>query len=70
MAPHDILVHHWPTGREVRVQKERLTEEGQIEPIVLLPDNSPDLDEYAYAEAQVVAAQELGWSSLLVTYER
>jgi hypothetical protein len=53
---------------EVRRQKERLQAEGQIEPIEVTPDLVITEDAWAYAGAQVTAAIELDWDTILVTY--
>jgi hypothetical protein len=55
-------------ARDVKHQAERLESEGQIEPIALLHDGSPDLDSWAYANEQIQAARDLAWPSILVTY--
>jgi hypothetical protein len=56
-----------PSKRDIVRQMYRLANEGQIEPIVIKTDGHPDLDEYPYAEAQVVAAIRLHWATVLVT---
>lgn len=67
--PHTLRLHDTPPPRDVARQKERLVAEGQIEPIVINPRTLlADLDQWAYADAQIAAARELGWSSVLVTY--
>lgn len=55
-------------AKSVRHQAERLQTEGQIEPIALLPDHTPDLDSWAHAREQIQAARDLGWATILVTY--
>lgn len=61
--------------RDWRYQANRLTREGQIEPIEVEPQGDDSLfkyrikeDAWSYAEAQVIAAIELGWPTILVTY--
>jgi len=63
------------TERDWRHQAERLQAEGQIEPIEVIDLGekwerrykvAPDA--WTYAEAQVIAAMELGWETILVTY--
>ena len=59
-----------------RYQAQRLETEGQIEPIEVVHDDDPDAlfpymikhDAWVYAEAQVIAAIELNWPTILVTY--
>jgi hypothetical protein len=69
VSPHAVnLGGYVPLPRDVRMQKARLESEGQIEPIQLLANGQPDLDEWCYAREQVVAARELGWTTILVTY--
>jgi hypothetical protein len=53
---------------EVRRQRERLENEGQIEPIEVTPDFVITEDAWVYSGAQVAAAIELGWDTILVTY--
>lgn len=53
---------------DVRQQKARLQEEGQIEPIETTPDLVIRTDAWFYSGAQVQAAIELGWPTILVTY--
>jgi hypothetical protein len=67
--PANINLHEVPSARDVAHQKRRLLAEGQIEPITISPVTMlANLDQCAYADAQVTAARELGWSTLLVTY--
>lgn len=66
--PHEVVISDMPSEKDIMHQLGRLTEEGQIEPIALKPDNTPDLDQWAYADAQVVAAQRVQWPTILVTY--
>lgn len=67
--PNKIRLREIPTERDIRKQKERLLKEGQIEPITV---NGPDLfiphEAWLYSEAQVIAAIQLEWPTLLVTY--
>jgi len=63
-----------PSRRNITKQMERLQAEGQIEPIqVFQCVNHGALevqeDAWAYAEAQVEAAKELNWPTLLVTLD-
>jgi hypothetical protein len=55
---------------DVRTQVQRLTEEGQIEPILVSPPPLmvPSKDAWAYSHEQVAAARALGWPTILVTY--
>jgi hypothetical protein len=53
---------------EVRRQRERLENEGQIEPIEVTPNLVITEDAWVYSGAQVAAAIELGWDTILVTY--
>jgi hypothetical protein len=53
---------------EVRRQRERLEREGQIEPIEVTPSLVITDDAWVYSGAQVAAAIELGWDTVLVTY--
>jgi hypothetical protein len=70
------LGNYVPSGRDVRNQIDRLVNEGQIEPIeVRLYANGPavrkytlDPDGWFYAGAQIAAARELRWPTILVTY--
>jgi hypothetical protein len=55
-------------ANDVRRQKERLEKEGQIEPIEVLPDLTVHPEAWAYSEAQIQAARDLGWDTILVTY--
>jgi hypothetical protein len=74
--PWDVRLDDQPTGRDVKVQLERLLAEGQIEPIevVLFASTSPrgkytlDPGGWVYAGAQIAAARELKWPTVLVTY--
>ena len=66
MEPWSVVLHNTPSERDIRRQLERLEREGQIEPIKLLEDGSPDLDSWVYAEAQVAAARRLRWPTILV----
>ncbi len=79
VSPWHVEVHdglRGPSPRDVRTQRERLENEGQIEPLEVRPmqqDHAryPYLlrsDGWFYAEAQVAAARELGWPTILVTY--
>jgi hypothetical protein len=54
--------------REIRQQRERLEAEGQIEPIEVNADLTLDPDGWVYAGAQIAAAIELEWPTVLVTY--
>lgn len=78
-SPHDIQVTYEPSAREVRYQKERLVKEGQIMPTVVKVITEPgepqmyqtDLDHdeaFHLADAQIRAAQDLGWKTVQVTY--
>jgi hypothetical protein len=53
---------------DVRRQKERLEHEGQIEPIEVDVNLVIRTDAWFYSGAQVAAAIELGWNTILVTY--
>lgn len=72
VSPHHVKVLKLWSKRHVDYQKDRLEKEGQIEPIhvVIVHDEhyyvSPE--EWAYSEAQVLAARELEWPTILVTY--
>lgn len=67
--PNAIQIHDEPSLRDVRKQKERLQKEGQIEPLeVTGPNLFLRQACWPYASAQVVAARELAWPTLLVTY--
>lgn len=66
-----------PHRRDVRYQLDRLNKEGQIEPVEvrmhatenLFPGRyTLDPDGWTYANAQVQAARELEWKTILVTY--
>jgi hypothetical protein len=69
-----VTKHDW------RYQAERLENEGQIEPIEVVIETTTETKQatvrtfrvapaaWVYAEAQIVAAMELGWPTLLVTY--
>jgi hypothetical protein len=67
VSPWEVHPSTEPHPRDVHVQKLRLSQEGQIEPIVVR-NMVPDRDEWAYADEQVIAARELGWPTILVTY--
>lgn len=61
--------------RDWRHQADRLESEGQIEPIEVVDQGEDSLiryriaeDAWAYAEAQVIAAIELRWPTILVTH--
>lgn len=69
MDPLLAKITAMPSERDIKTQMERLEHEGQIEPIALKPDNSPDLDECPHADAQVMAAIRLDWPTILVTYD-
>jgi hypothetical protein len=73
--PWDIDLSNEPQiGREVRTQINRLLAEGQIEPIEVIRNPlairklalAPD--GWVYAAAQIQAARELQWPTILVTY--
>jgi hypothetical protein len=68
ISPWAVPVPAELPARDVKHQAERLNAEGQIEPIALLADGTPDLYSWAYANEQVQAARELGWPFILVTY--
>lgn len=57
------------SAKSVNYQAARLESEGQIEPILLLDSGDPDLDSWAHANEQIQAARELGWPTILVTYD-
>lgn len=71
IRPEQIILGGDPPRRDVEYQKERLLREGQIEPVLLLPDtrtcDTLGLYGNIHAEAIVCAAYELGWESILVT---
>lgn len=73
--PKDVEVSRPASAKEIKHQMVRLSEEGQIEPIVveeLERDGQLKvrdlLDDWIYASAQVIAARELEWETTLVTY--
>jgi hypothetical protein len=64
-SPFVIELHDTPFARDVAVQRTRLEQEGQIEPLVLR-NGRIDPDNWPYGDAQVVAARQLCWDTLLV----
>ena len=68
VSPWDVVIPQAVPPVDVERQMRRLEDEGQIEPIVLDINHQPDLDEWAYADAQVVAARVLKWPTILVVY--
>ena len=65
------------SARDIRQQAARLAAEGQIEPIEVVPATTVPFsgihyalrpDGWVYAGAQVAAARELKWLTILVTY--
>lgn len=69
--PRTITLTEIPSKREIRGQVRRLEVEGQIEPIAVTPELVIDKahpDYWVYSSAQVMAAIELNWSTILVTY--
>jgi hypothetical protein len=73
--PKDVEICRPVSARDIKHQMVRLSEEGQIEPIVveeLERDGQLKvrdlLDDWIYASAQVIAARELEWETILVTY--
>lgn len=69
--PRTINLSKSPSPRDVAHQRTRLVAEGQIEPILLNPTTmSPSTGPrgWIYADAQILAARELAWPTLLVTY--
>jgi len=69
-SPWDVTVVDMPSRRDIDHQKACLEEEGQIEPIVVdYNTKQVVLDEYPYADAQIIAARELGWPTILITFE-
>jgi hypothetical protein len=80
VSPYQVLLLDGDVdARDVKRQRERLETEGQIEPIEViqvpvdvLADPAPltyTLAPYGwvYASAQVAAARELGWPTILIT---
>jgi hypothetical protein len=67
VSPHDVKIGK-PFRRDVERQRERLEREGQIEPIEVMPDMTVPTSAWFYSEAQVQAARDLGWATILVTY--
>jgi hypothetical protein len=67
VSPHCVRLDETPHARDVAAQKRRLETEGQIEPVLVRRGMVPVLDNWFYAPAQVVAARELGWETILVT---
>lgn len=73
VSPWEVVIEEQPP-RDVRAQRVRLLTEGQIEPLEVLVQRTPtrhyilDHDGWCYAAAQVAAARELGWETILVTY--
>lgn len=67
VSPHDVPVSSEPHWRDVYAQAERLEQEGQIEPVLLRADGTPDPDSWAHADAQVMAARYLEWPTILIT---
>jgi hypothetical protein len=79
--PHDVEPCRPATVKEIEAQKQRLEYEGQIEPIVVVHLGTDytrvtdtllrvrdRMDDWLYASAQVLAARELDWPTILVTY--
>jgi hypothetical protein len=77
--PQDVDPCRPATVREIKTQMIRLLDEGQIEPITVdhyadRLDGTPLLrvrdkvDDWLYASAQLMAARELHWPTILVTY--
>lgn len=69
VSPHEVVIKSQPSRRDVKRQTERLLQEGQIEPILLHEDNTINAANWPYADAQVIAARELEWPTILVTYK-
>jgi hypothetical protein len=75
VSPFDVKIAEgeWPAQTDVDHQKGRLEKEGQIEPIVVdyfTKEVVLDDPGWAYAAAQVVAARELNWPNILITFEQ
>jgi hypothetical protein len=69
VSPWDVTVPGDTPRGDVARQRARLEDEGQIEPIVVRrATGQPDPDEWPYAGAQVIAARELDWPTILVVY--
>jgi hypothetical protein len=70
--PMNVFVRKTVSARDIAEQVAHLRTRGQVEPIVLENDGSVCEDREAryYAAAQVMAARQLGWPTILVTYEK
>jgi hypothetical protein len=69
--PKSLTVTDVPSRRDVEKQKHVLLTQGQIVPILfngrtMKPSTSWHGSPYAFA--QIVAAQELEWSTIIITY--
>jgi hypothetical protein len=69
--PNNVYISKMPHGRDVKSQMALLEKQGQVVPLVAklheagiwIVDNS----DYPWAVAQIMAARELGWSSVILT---
>jgi hypothetical protein len=76
--PKEVETCRPASSREIRNQMDRLEVEGQIEPLVVEIIGEKDgkkllkirdtFDDWIYGSAQVIAARELEWPTILVTY--
>jgi hypothetical protein len=70
--PNKVAICQWVSFRAIRRTQGYLEKDGQIEPIVLAENNMVcpcDACPTYSACAQVHAARELGWETILVTYK-
>jgi hypothetical protein len=78
VSPKMVMLYRVVHDRDIRVQVTRLEQEGQIEPIPVVPVQIGDTtiyrldvdhpDYWHYSPEQVIAAIWLEWDDILVTY--
>lgn len=69
--PHEVMVTSNYVKRDVLYQKQLLQRQGQIVPLLCKKNASDDWvvsnKDYPYSGAQVRAARELGWETIIIT---
>lgn len=69
VSPWDVNLTEKPSDRDVAVQRARLEDEGQIEPLLVNYDTKNLDSDWPYASAQVVAIRELEWPTMLICFD-